>query len=248
MPAPRFTACLIAALLCAPAFAPAESGDSPSGLTLGSVHALIRRSISEAREWSPNARIYSIYGLGPKLGILPEEWTIVYGDPVAADGFFSIKFGDGVILEKHVCRGEVVHREYYWEGKLRNTMQGAPRGKPDYHRALQLGSEFIDAPDLDALLKHIGFKRPPKDRWTLELGRFAAPEMDDELLRNTRHAFTLDGTYRVIGAIPPNGYDVPLWIVDNGEDVIFLHAKSGKLINTRSAIAGSSDGLRWRVK
>lgn len=224
---------LLLALFLSTASAEEPPKSSVEGQSLGSVHALIQRSLRDALDWSPNAKLYSIHGAGPKSGVLFEEWTLTYGDPVTRDGFYAVKFGDGIIQERHVCRGDKVVREYYWEGKLRNTLQGSPASMGGHVTNLPLGSDFLDSTSLDSLLKARGYKHPQGERWTLELSRLSEPKRDAAFEERTPAVFLLEGTFRPIGPIPNSGRGQAMWMVDNGDEVLFLEAASGRLINAR---------------
>ena len=236
---------LLAAL---PAAAQEAGGAAVAEQTLGSVHALVMRSSKEALAWSPRAKLYSILGSGPKEGVLFEEWTVVYGDPGAKDGFFAIKFGDGIMQERHVCRGDHVVREFYWDGKLRNRLEGSPVGPEPYTTNLPLGSDFMDAPRLDSLLKARKFSRPKGERWSLELSRLTEPKRSEEFEERFNAGFLLDGTFRAIGPIPANGRDRIMWIVDNQDEAVFLDAATGRLINRRPTVNKTGGRDAWQVK
>lgn len=244
---------LLILLFCAAPARAAEGTGAVAEQSLGSVHGLIMRSVKDALAWSPHAKLFSIVGQGPKEGVLYEEWTLVYGDPVTRDGFYAVKFGDGIMQERHVCRRGHVAREFYWEGKLRNTLEGSPAGPAEsYVTNLPLGSDFMDAPRLDSLLHARKFARPKGERWSLELSHLTEPHRvaeDGEVFEERiRAGFLLDGTFRTIGAIPPNGRDKLLWIVDNQDETLFLDAATGRLINARPNVGKAGGQDAWQVK
>ena len=243
------TALLVLALLAAGSAAAEGSGASAvSETTLGSVHALISRSMAEALSWSPNAKLYAVVGTGPKSGVLLEEWTLIYGDPIRQRGFYVVKFGDGVMLERLVGLEGAEVREWYWEGKLRNTMRQESGGFGDYMTNLPLNVKFLDAPALDSLLKRLRFSRPSDGRWSLELSRLMVPLRADGAPEQFP-GFFLSHLFRSLGAVPDSGLERCMWIVDNGDDAVFLDAATGKLINSRVSVSKApATGAVWRIK
>lgn len=238
----RAGAAAVLALALVPA---ALAGDAPAETTLGSVFALVQRSFDEARAWSPGARLYSITGKGPKTGVLWEEWTLAYGDPERGDGFISMKFANGAILERHVSKGGRAVHEYYWEGKLRNRSESNPPGYSGrYDQNLPLGAKFIDAPALHAIIKAQRFAAPSDGQYTLEL--FRVPDFGKETRVSN---FTLDGSYRQIGDCPPNSAGKVVWGIDNLEKAVFLEATKGTFLNRRPSTSKAPPGPEaWEIR
>ena len=235
---------LALSLFGGPAWA-ADPG-APAEQTLGSVHALIQRTMRDALDWSPDAKLYSVVGKGPKSGVLWEEWTVMYGDPKTRYGFYSVTFADGVLLARRAVKAGTELRERYWDGKLQSRSVNAVDWNGVYSDGVAggvpLGGDFIDAPALDAVLKANRFMIPNDGQYHLELVRLDR-KGNDYLTK-----FLLDGTFRQIGEIAHNTDGRAVWIADNLTEAVFLDARTKKLVNRRPSTQNFKGPEDWLVK
>lgn len=212
---------LLALLILVPALG-AEPPKKEAVAHLSSLKAMLKSAGQMARQWSAEARLYSILGSSPGNPARwePERWEFYYGDPKTKDGMFHIVYENGALSGRKGVKEGVALVERFNDGKLLSKSAGEVDWTTnDYDDCRPVVEPFLDAALLDARVRDVPMTPD-------ELGRFRVV-----LLRAKND--NCDGLghislYLPEKPIPKKMRGKTIWAVTGPDETVFFDGATGE--------------------